>query len=160
MDQQVRERAAALLNLCREAGLTMATVESCTGGLVIAALTEIAGSSAVVERGFITYTYAAKSEQVGVPGALLKRVGAVSEEVARAMATGALAHSPADLAVSVTGVAGPGPSEGKPAGLVHIAGARRHGETIHARYQFEGDRSAVRRAAVLKALDTAARLVA
>ncbi len=100
--------AADLLALCEAQGLAIATAESCTGGMVVAALTDIPGSSAVVERGFVTYSNAAKAECLGVPAALIEAHGAVSEPVARAMAEGALARSPADLAVAVTGIAGPG----------------------------------------------------
>ncbi len=152
-DQDIRERAAEVLELCRVSRLTVTTVESCTGGLVSAALTEIAGSSDVVERGFVTYTNAAKTALVDVPTTLLDTVGAVSEEVARAMAAGGIARSDADIAVAVTGVAGPGASEKKPAGLVHLAVACRNGAVIHECCRFPGDRSAVREASVLKALD-------
>ncbi|MGZ5851547.1 MAG: CinA family protein, partial [Hyphomicrobium sp.] len=99
--------AEALLAELKRLGFRLATVESCTGGLLAGLLTEIAGSSAVFERGFVTYSNSAKSELIGVPPALLERHGAVSEEVARAMAEGALAHAPVDVAVSVTGIAGP-----------------------------------------------------
>jgi nicotinamide-nucleotide amidase len=130
-------RAAAVLDACRAAGLRLATAESCTGGLVAAALTAVPGSSDVVERGFVTYSNAAKSELLGVPPGLIARHGAVSEPVARAMAEGALARSPADLAVAVTGVAGPGGgTAAKPEGLVHFACARRGRTTRHARVQF------------------------
>lgn len=155
LDGEIQARAAAVLGLCREAGLRIATVESCTGGLVAAALTEIPGSSDVMDRGFVTYTDAAKTALVGVPPELLDAVGAVSEEVARAMAAGGLSRSEADIAVAITGVAGPGASERKPAGLVHLVAARRGAETIHERRLFPGDRSAVRRASVLKVLDLA-----
>src|SRR5436190_12100733 len=101
-DAELEERARALLDLCRRKKLTIATAESCTGGLVAAALTEIPGSSDVVERGFVTYSNAAKQAMLGVPAATLKKFGAVSRETAEAMAQGALAHSPADLAVSIT----------------------------------------------------------
>lgn len=158
-DQEIRERAAEVLELCRVSGLTIATVESCTGGLVSAALTEIAGSSDVVERGFVTYTNAAKATLVDVPTALFDTVGAVSEEVARAMAAGGIARSDADIAVAVTGVAGPGASESKPAGLVHLAAARRDGAVIHERCRFQGSRSAVREASVLRAFDLIEALV-
>src|SRR5580698_10606896 len=104
----------------------LATAESCTGGLIAGALTEIAGSSDVVERGFVTYSNAAKTELLGVPAALIDTEGAVSEPVARRMAEGALAHSAADLAVSVTGIAGPGGgTDKKPVGLVWFGLARR-----------------------------------
>lgn len=117
--------AAQVLEAARARGLTIATAESCTGGLVAGALTDIAGSSDVVERGFVTYSNAAKREMLGVGAATLDAHGAVSEEVAREMAQGALAHSPADLAVAITGIAGPGGSEFKPEGRVCFAIARR-----------------------------------
>lgn len=118
--------AETLLARCREAGLTLATAESCTGGLVAAALTAVPGSSDVFERGFVTYSNAAKAEMIGVPDSLIAREGAVSEGVARAMAEGALAASRADLAVAVTGIAGPGGGTAqKPVGLVHLATALR-----------------------------------
>tara|TARA_R110000868_G_scaffold10313_1_gene50544 strand:+ start:15165 stop:15647 length:483 start_codon:yes stop_codon:yes gene_type:complete len=151
IDKDVFQKAENLLQTCRDAGLTVATVESCTGGLVAGSLTEVAGSSDVVERGFVTYTNEAKNELVGVPMELFEQVGAVSEEVARAMAAGGLAQSRADIAVGITGVAGPGQSENKPAGLVHICAARKGGDTIHERCMFDGDRSAVRKASILKA---------
>ena len=129
-------------------------MESCTGGLIAAALTEIPGSSAVVERGFVTYSNEAKSELVRVPPELIRRRGAVSEEVARAMAEGGLACSGADIAVAVTGIAGPaGGSEAKPVGLVHLACARAGRVTLHRRNVFPGDRRAVRQAAALAALE-------
>lgn len=137
--------AAKLLDACRAAGVKVATAESCTGGLIAAALTAVAGSSDVVERGFVTYSNEAKTEQLGVAVALIARDGAVSETVARAMAEGALAHARADLAVSVTGIAGPGgATPGKPVGLVHLACARRGRETLHERRVFDGDRASVR----------------
>lgn len=145
--------AIAVLETCREAGLKLVTVESCTGGMVAAALTDIAGSSDVVERGFVTYSNEAKTELVGVPPELIARHGAVSEPVARAMAEGGIAHSPAEIAVAITGVAGPGGgSAEKPVGLVHIAAARRGRETAHRRDIFPGDRAAVRDASVEAAL--------
>ena len=110
--------AAHVLDAARRAGVTIATAESCTGGLVAAALTDIPGSSDVVDRGFVTYSNAAKEEMLGVSRATLDRYGAVSEEVAREMAEGALARSHARLAVSITGIAGPGGSEHKPEGRV------------------------------------------
>ena len=152
-------RAERTLDACRRAGLTLSTVESCTGGLAAAALTGIAGSSDVMERGFVTYSNEAKTELVGVASALIKAAGAVSEEVARAMAEGGLRCSRADIAVAITGIAGPaGGSPGKPVGLVHIAAARRAGPTLHERHVFAGDRQAVREASALRALDLAARL--
>src|SRR5438045_9145571 len=112
-------QARALLDLCRGKDLKIATAESCTGGLVAATLTEIAGSSDVVERGFVTYSNAAKTAMLGVRADVIARFGAVSRETAEAMAQGALAHSPANLAVSITGIAGPGGgSPGQPVGLV------------------------------------------
>ena len=114
--------------LCKAKKLMVATAESCTGGLVAGALTEIAGSSAVVDRGFVTYTNEAKAEMLGVPAERWRRHGAVSRETAEAMAKGALAHSRADLAVAITGIAGPGGgSAEKPVGLVHFAAASRGG---------------------------------
>ncbi len=155
-------QALALLDDLRSRGLKLAIAESCTGGLVIGLLTEIAGSSDVVERGFVTYSNAAKAELLGVPEAVLAGHGAVSEPVARAMAEGALANSHADIAVAVTGVAGPGGgSAAKPVGLVHIAAARRGGAVLHRECRF-GDigRGAVRSASVEAALQLAARVAA
>ncbi|MFN3614590.1 MAG: CinA family protein [Rubrimonas sp.] len=128
--------AAAVLNACKGRGLMVATAESCTGGMVAAALTDIAGSSAVVDRGFVTYSNAAKTAMLGVPAGLIAAHGAVSEPVARAMAAGALAASLADLAVAITGVAGPGGSEAKPEGLVFFALARRGAEPVALRRDF------------------------
>jgi len=129
--------ASALLDLCRSASVRLATAESCTGGLIIASLTAIAGSSDVVERGFVTYTNEAKSELLGVPASLIDTKGAVSAPVAKAMAEGALEHSRADIAISVTGIAGPGGgSTLKPVGLVHFGLARRGGELIHREERF------------------------
>ena len=110
--------AAQILDIAREKGIMITTAESCTGGMVAVALTDVAGSSAVVDRGFVTYSNAAKSQMLGVRPATLKAHGAVSEEVAGDMAEGALAHSAAQLAVSITGIAGPGGSEHKPEGRV------------------------------------------
>ena len=153
IDDDVFAAAERLLQTCRGKGLTVATVESCTGGLVAGSLTAVAGSSDVVDRGFVTYTNEAKTELVGVPAELFPKVGAVSEEVARAMAEGGLRRSVADICVGITGVAGPGQSENKPAGLVHIAASRRGGATIHERCHFPGGRGAVRKASVLKAFE-------
>ena len=131
-EERLLREAESLLEACRTRGLKLATAESCTGGLIAALLTEIPGSSDVVERGFVTYSNAAKAEQLGVPADLIAVHGAVSEPVARAMAEGALSNSHADLAVSVTGVAGPGGgSLAKPVGLVHLAAARRGAPTLH-----------------------------
>lgn len=143
-----------VLDACRRASLRVATAESCTGGMVAVALTDIAGSADVVERGFVTYSNAAKTELIGVPADLIAQHGAVSEPVARAMAEGAIAHSRADLAVGITGIAGPGGGTAdKPVGLVHFATARRGGATLAEHRIFEGDRSAVRRASVVRALE-------
>jgi len=147
-------QAEYILSDFRRRGLKLAAAESCTGGLVTALLTEIAGSSDVVERGFVTYSNAAKHELLGVPDEMLAAHGAVSEPVARAMAEGALAHSSADVAVAVTGVAGPdGGTAAKPVGLVHFAAARRGGEILHRECRF-GDigRSQVRLTSVREAL--------
>jgi nicotinamide-nucleotide amidase len=147
-------RASALLDRCRAAGLKLATAESCTGGLVAGLLTEIPGSSAVVERGFVTYSNAAKQECLGVPEATIRAHGAVSEETARAMAEGALRASHADVAVSITGIAGPdGGTPEKPVGLVWFACARRGGATFARSNRF-GDigRGPVRLASVAVAL--------
>ncbi|GHD47459.1 hypothetical protein GCM10017083_17860 [Thalassobaculum fulvum] len=147
------DAASALLDACREAGMTIATAESCTGGLVAGCLTEIAGSSDVFERGFVTYSNEAKSELLGVPAAMIARHGAVSEEVAKAMAIGALARSRALMTVAITGVAGPGGgSKEKPVGLVHFASAITGGTTVHERHEFEGNRSDIRREAVRTAI--------
>ena len=154
MIPDLRDRAAALLDAYREKGLKIATAESCTGGLVAALLTEISGSSAVVERGFVTYSNEAKSELIGVPKDLIATNGAVSEAVARAMAEGALAHSHADVTVGITGVAGPtGGTATKPVGLVHFGLACRGAPTIHLERRY-GDlgRENVRRRAVEDAL--------
>ncbi len=119
---EINALSAELLNKCKEKNIMVATAESCTGGLIAAALTEIAGSSAVVDRGFVTYSNEAKQKMLGVKGTTLDRVGAVSREVAVEMATGAVRRSNATLAVAVTGIAGPdGGTAEKPVGLVHIA---------------------------------------
>jgi nicotinamide-nucleotide amidase len=145
--------AAHVLELCRARRLTVATAESCTGGMIAAALTAIAGSSDVVERGFVTYSNAAKSELLGVKPALIASHGAVSGEVAAAMAEGALAHAPVDIAVSVTGIAGPGgATPGKPVGLVWLGLARRDTAVKTERHVFAGDCAAVRHAAAARAL--------
>ena len=126
----------------------IATAESCTGGMVAAAITDIAGSSAVFDRGFVTYSNAAKTAMLGVAPALLEVHGAVSAEVARAMAQGALAHSLATLAVSITGIAGPnGGTPTKPVGLVHFACAVRGGDIRQEMIVFKGDRASIRAAA-------------
>ncbi|WP_442753701.1 CinA family protein [Methylocystis sp. JAN1] len=136
-------------------GLKVATAESCTGGLVSAAVTEIPGSSKVFDRGFVTYSNEAKIEMLGVPAATIAAHGAVSAETAQAMAHGALARSSADIAVAVTGIAGPGGgSADKPVGLVHFASARRGGAIVHIERRFGSlTRAEIRQASVDQALD-------
>ena len=160
MTPELKQRAAALLKAYERKGLKIATAESCTGGLIAGLLTEIAGSSAVVERGFVTYSNEAKADLVGVPPALIAAHGAVSEPVARAMAEGALARSRADVAVAVTGIAGPGGATAtKPVGLVHFALARRGGPTVHLERRYTDlGREAVRRSAVADAVGLLERL--
>jgi nicotinamide-nucleotide amidase len=155
MDAKLRATAKHLLDICRARGLRIATAESCTGGLVAGALTEIPGSSDVVERGFVVYSNAAKETMLGVPGATLKRYGAVSEQTAVAMAAGALKNSRADLTVSITGIAGPGGgSKQKPVGLVHFAAAARDGRSLHRRRLFgKIGRRRVRERSVMDALE-------
>lgn len=154
MDEADIEAARELLDACRQRALRLATAESLTGGLIAATLTEVPGASDVVDRAWVTYTCAAKTELLGVDAALIARGGAVQEAVARAMVAGALARSSVDIAVAVTGVAGPGPAEGRPAGRVHIAAAMRgDGEALHAQMDYgPAGRSAVRRATVRDAL--------
>jgi nicotinamide-nucleotide amidase len=154
MTEDARAMSARVLDRCRALGWTVALAESCTGGLVAVALTDIAGSSDVVERGFVTYSNAAKQSMLGVPADLISAHGAVSRQAAEAMAEGALLHSPADLAVAVTGIAGPGGgSPDKPVGLVHFAGAARNGRLMHVERRF-GDigRDQVRHQSVVQAL--------
>lgn len=158
-DHEMRDAAERVLHACRKRGLKVATAESCTGGLVAATLTAIAGSSDVVERGYVTYANEAKREMLGVPCDALLGHGAVSDPVARAMAAGAIARSGADLAVSVTGVAGPGGGTAeKPVGLVHFGGARRGFEVVAERHVFPGDRDAIRCVSVITALTILASL--
>lgn len=152
--------AKALLDACATRGLRLATAESCTGGLIAGCLTEIAGSSAVVDRGYVVYDNRAKSEMLGVREATIEEHGAVSAATAMEMVTGTLARSGCDLAIAVTGIAGPGGgSREKPVGLVHIAAALRTGEVAHERHLFQGDRQAVRLATVRAALRVAAGLL-
>ena len=146
--------ARTVLDACRAKKLRLATAESCTGGMVAAALTDIAGSSEVVERGLVTYSNDAKSELLGIPPTLIKKHGAVSAEVASAMATGALARSPVDLAVGITGIAGPGGgSPEKPVGLVWFGIAAKGAQAKTESHVFRGDRAAVRIAATRRALE-------
>ncbi len=150
----------ALLALYRTQHLRLATAESCTGGMIAAALTDIAGSSDVVERGFVTYSNEAKTEMLGVPADLIAKFGAVSEQVVREMAQGALRHAHAEVTVAVTGIAGPGGgSKEKPIGLVYLATARKGGETRCERKLFPGDRAAIRRATLARALEMLAEAV-
>lgn len=147
--------AQELIDRCKEKGLTVATAESCTGGLIAGLLTEIPGSSAVMERGFVTYSNEAKMEMLGVARSLLEKHGAVSREVAIAMAEGVLRHSPADLALSVTGIAGPdGGSAQKPVGLVHFGFMRRGrpAESVEKRFGDLG-RKGIRLASVKQAVE-------
>jgi nicotinamide-nucleotide amidase len=147
-------KAESLLKNYSATGWKITAAESCTGGLIMGVLTEVPGSSSVIDRGFVTYSNEAKNAMLGVDIALIQNHGAVSEETARAMAEGALTHSLANVSVSVTGIAGPGGgSEQKPVGLVHLASACKHGETIHHKALFAGDRTAIRLKAVEKALE-------
>lgn len=158
---KIQTQARELLDACRSSGLHIVTAESCTGGLIAGALTEIAGSSDVFERGFVTYQNEAKAKDLGVAEDTLAAHGAVSEPVAREMAAGALMRSSAEVSVAVTGVAGPGGgSKEKPVGLVHIASASRNGGVLHKRYEF-GDlgRSGIREATVEQALELLAQIV-
>jgi nicotinamide-nucleotide amidase len=154
MDTGLFEQVQALLILCRSKRLRIATAESCTGGLLAAALTEVPGSSDVFERGFVTYSNEAKQTLLGVPSQTIETHGAVSRECARDMAAGALSGAPVDLAVSVTGIAGPGGEvAGKPVGLVHFGAASRGGQRLDETRRY-GDigRSEVRHASVAQAL--------
>jgi len=153
-DREVSDAAVALLELCKKKKLTLATAESCTGGLVAAALSEIPGSSLVLDRGFVTYSNEAKQQMLGVTPATIDVYGAVSKESAEEMAKGALAHAQVDLAVSITGIAGPtGAVPGKPIGLVFFCAASRSGRLIaHDRKYGDIGRAEVRRRSVLQAL--------
>lgn len=150
-------KATALLEACRRRGILLATAESCTGGLIAASLTDIGGSSDVVDRGFVTYSNEAKHEMLGVPTEMIEKYGAVSEQVALAMATGALVHSRASMALSVTGIAGPGGgSKEKPVGLVWFGLALKGREPVAVRHVFEDKgRASIRMAAVEAALQMA-----
>ncbi|MGE0005049.1 MAG: CinA family protein [Parvibaculaceae bacterium] len=154
-DPALLVRAETLLESLRRRRLKLATAESCTGGLIAGLLTEIAGSSDVVERGFVVYSNEAKTSLLGVPANVIDIHGAVSEACARSMAEGALNNSLADIAVSVTGIAGPGGgSPEKPVGLVHFSCASTGGETNHRRFIFaHADRHEVRMKSVKAALD-------
>ncbi|MFC3225919.1 CinA family protein [Marinibaculum pumilum] len=158
-EQTLRDAAAQLLDAARGRGWHIATAESCTGGLIAGCLTAIAGSSDVVLCGFVTYDNGSKSRMLGVPPSLIERDGAVSESVARAMAEGACANSPAELSLACTGIAGPGGgSAEKPVGRVHIAAAA-EGRVLHLQRDYgEIGRDAVRAATVADALALALRL--
>jgi len=154
MSDDLRAVAIAVLDACRVRGLKIATAESCTGGLVAGALTDIAGSSDVVDRGFVTYSNEAKQQMLGVPAGTLQEHGAVSRQTAEAMARGALGRANADLVVAITGIAGPGGgSADKPVGLVHFAAGSRDGKLTHAEKRY-GDigREQVRHKSILQAL--------
>ncbi|RKH44591.1 CinA family protein [Corallococcus sicarius] len=145
--------APRVIARCREVGVRLVLAEACTGGLITAALTDVPGASAVVERGYVPYSNESKGEQLGVPLALLQAHGSVSAEAVVAMAAGALERSRADWAVAETGIAGPGGgTEAKPVGLVFVAVHRRGGEAVVERYVFPGDRRQVRQAAAARAL--------
>ena len=153
-DRETLALAEAVLALCRARNWHLATAESCTGGLVAAALTAVAGSSGVVERSFVAYSNEAKMELLGVSGDTIAAHGAVSAQTAAAMARGALARAPVDLAVSIIGVAGPGGGTAqKPVGLVYLGVARKDGGARVERRIFPGDRAAVRDAALVLALE-------
>ncbi len=151
--------AESLLAAYRQRGWRLATAESCTGGLIAAGLTEVAGASDVLECGFVTYSNVAKQDLLGVPREVIAAVGAVSAEVAEAMATGALVRSGAEVAVSATGIAGPGgATPDKPVGLVFLGAARRGRPARYERHIFSGDRAAVRLATVAAAIALLQRL--
>src|SRR6476660_4336833 len=154
VDEQLRGAANALLDLCKTKKLTLATAESCTGGLVAATLSEISGSSLVLDRGYVSYSNASKHQMLGVTPATIDVFGSVSRECAEEMAKGALAHAPVDLAVSITGIAGPtGAVPGKPIGLVYFCAASRNGRVIaHDRKYGDIGRAKVREESVLEAL--------
>jgi nicotinamide-nucleotide amidase len=153
-DQDLILQARPLLESCRSQGRTIATAESCTGGLLAACLTEISGASDVFERGFVVYSNAAKIAMLGVSNHILQAHGAVSRETAEAMAYGALAHAPVDYSVSITGIAGPGgSSDSKPVGLVYIGAASRSGGLLCAEHNYgEIGRARVRRSTVIDAI--------
>jgi nicotinamide-nucleotide amidase len=153
--EDIERKARALIAAFSERRLMVATAESCTGGLIVGALTEVSGSSSVVDRGFVTYSNDAKIQMLGVDTATLAAHGAVSRQTAVEMARGALSHSQADIAVAVTGIVGPsGGTDEKPVGLVHLAAASRGGTVLHREMHY-GDigRDAVRLATVRTALD-------
>ncbi|MDC0712458.1 CinA family protein [Stigmatella sp. ncwal1] len=150
---ELEARARAVLAHCREAQIRLALAEACTGGLIAASLTAVPGSSAVLERALVPYSNESKEDLLGVPNALMREHGAVSAEVAQAMAEGLLARAPVELALAETGIAGPGGGSAlKPVGLVFLAWARRDGAVKVERHVFPGDRTAVRHAAAARGL--------
>ena len=161
MDTELLKLAEALAHDLRQAGLALVTAESCTGGGVAQVLTAVPGSSLWFERGFVTYSNVSKHEMLGVSSGILARHGAVSEQTARAMAEGALKHSHADLAVAITGIAGPtGGTPDKPVGTVCLAWARHAEETRSQTRHFAGDRDAIRRQAMMAAISGLRELLA
>lgn len=161
-DAELIAEATELLAVCKRRELLLATAESCTGGLLAGLLTEVPGCSSMFDRGFVTYSNEAKEAMLGVPASLIARHGAVSIEVARAMAEGALHHSRADVAIAVTGVAGPdGGTEEKPVGLVHLAAALTGAETLPGTCRFGPlNRTEIRLASTREALRLVQRLLA
>ena len=153
LDDDIVAAGKKLLDICRRKELIIATAESCTGGLVAGTLTEIPGVSSMLDRGFITYSNEAKQEMLGVSAQTLEKYGAVSSQTAEEMARGALARAPVDLAVSVTGIAGPDSDDTqKPVGLVHFAAASRSGQLVHIEKKFGNPgRSEIRKRSVLQA---------
>ena len=146
---EINSKASSILKVCKQKGITIITAESCTGGLIAGCLTEIPGSSSVIEGGFVTYSNQAKVSMLSIKLEQLDQYGAVSEEVARSMAEGALGSSKADIAIACTGVAGPGgATETKPVGLVHLSCASRKHPTLHKKCNFSGERSTIRLATV------------
>jgi nicotinamide-nucleotide amidase len=153
IDDDIVDAAKKLLDICKRKKLTIATAESCTGGLIAGTLTEVPGVSGMLDRGFVTYSNQAKQEMLGVPEDTLKQYGAVSRETAEAMAKGALGYAPVDLAIAVTGIAGPtGDEGGKPIGLVHFAAVSRSGQLEHVEKRFGNrGRAEIRKQSVLQA---------
>lgn len=153
IDDDIVEAAKRLLDICKRKHLTVATAESCTAGLVAGTLTEVPGTSSILDRGFVTYSNQAKQDMLGVSATTLRSHGAVSGETAEEMVRGALANTPVDLAVSITGIAGPdGGSEEKPVGLVHFGAASRSGRFAHVEKRFGNiGRAEVRKQSVLQA---------
>ena len=151
---EINSKASSILKVCKQKGITIITAESCTGGLIAGCLTEIPGSSSVIEGGFVTYSNQAKVSMLSVKLEQLDQYGAVSEEVARSMAEGALGSSKADIAIACTGVAGPGGATNtKPVGLVHLSCALKKHPTLHKSCNFSGERSTIRLATVKAAFE-------